>query len=645
MYVINVIPTISLPRNQAQILSYFYIKNLKAGTLVEIPLRNKKIKGIVLESKSLLSQKLSLKKISNFETKSISQVLSKKPILNKNQINIALWISSYYYAPLGLSLKAVLPPFWEIKKYPFHAIESKKKDKGLSLKNDIDYLATENFKNHHKEYAPLIKGNYKKGQILLLVPDKIMADYFMENYKEFNPIQLHSEVSNKEYYELWQKVQSGKPIFIIGTRSSLFLPFQKLNLIIVDDEPNTIYKSDMTPKYNAPTVAKKIAGLYGSKLIINALIPTIETYNGSKSNWLKYGSKFNINVSDMVSEIKSGNFSIFGKRTTDAILTSAAKKENSILFVPRRGYSPALICKKCGATVTCSKCKVSMVIHKGKEEKKLICHHCQSRQEIPKLCPNCKSYKLKSYGIGVEKVIDGLNGFFEKKGINPPHIFRLDSDVIKNNKEKKEIFKKFQESKGGILVTTQMIFSFKYLINSRFIGIMSTDSLAGFIDFRTEERLFRTLSMLGYMAENIHIQTYNPEDISIQALIKKSGKDFFNNELSLRKELNYPPFSQLIKLAYNNKSPRKAKYEAVVLTEKLKQDIKYKKLEETFEILGPTREAIEKIRGRYAWTIILKIKGPSFIETLENTIKTRNELLRIVPSRDWRVEVDPVNVL
>lgn len=244
--------------------------------------------------------------------------------------------------------------------------------------------------------------------------------------------------------------------------------------------------------------------------------------------------------------------------------------------------------------------------------------------------------------------------FFEKKRITPPAIYRLDSDVIKNNQQKREVFKKFQESKGGILVATQMIFSFKYntpgqlkgLINTQFIGIINMGSLTGFADFKTEERLFRTLTTLGYMTKNLLIQTYNPEDISAQAVIDKSGKNFFENELKLRKDLFYPPFSQLVKITYGNISPQKAKYEAVVLAEKfktlLRQDPGKAQEDIRYEILGPVPGTIEKKRGKYVWNIILKIMKSS---SSKDTVKKRNELLRIVPSRDWQVEIDPANVL
>jgi len=297
-----------------------------------------------------------------------------------------------------------------------------------------------------------------------------------------------------------------------------------------------------------------------------------------------------------------------------------------------------------------------MVIHESERGKKLICHHCQAEQEIPKLCPKCNSYKIKLYGVGIEKVINGVNMFFEKKRITPPEIYRLDSDVIKNNRQKREVFKKFQESRGGILVATQMIFSFKYntpkqqkgLPNTQFIGIINMDSLAGFTDFKTEEQLFRTLTTLGSMTKNLIIQTYNPEDISAQAVIDKSGKNFFENELKLRKDLFYPPFSQLAKMTYGNISPRKAKYEAVVLAEKfktlLRQNLGKAREDIRYEILGPVPGIVEKRKGKYIWNVVLKIKKQE-TDNREQITKKRNELLRIVPSRGWQVEIDPTNVL
>lgn len=653
MYVLEVIPLATLPRNQSQILSYFHNEALPKGAVVEVDLRNRKVKAVVLESKPLKSLKLSLKKESSFELKNVSKVISKIPQVAEHQFELAMWLSSYYFAPLGQCLQTVLPSFWGIKKYP------------IEIKNihpkaiyDISYIATKNLQKHSEDYLETIQENID-GQMLLLVPEYAHAKYFLEQYAKYNPVYMHSGLSNKETFDICHKIQLGEPALVIGTRASLFLPFADLKLIIVDDEPNELYLSEMSPRYNAPDAAKKIASMHDAKLVINALVPKMETYIHSKSFWFKRNPPINANVVNMRDEISAGNFSSLSRDLQDAMLTNAGKKENMALFVPRRGYSPAVLCEKCGEAIKCPNCQVSMVSHRlpplsansYKLTASLICHHCGHEEAMPEKCPSCGSRQIKSIGIGIEKIISAIEGFFHKRGITPVPLFRLDSDTITSPDETEETVKKFLDTKGSILLGTHMLLSYKYfnlgkfngLPKLPFLGIIGMDSLSVLNDFRTEERSARTLKTLSSMCHRMLIQTNNPDDNSLRAFMGNSLREFFDEELSLRKELFYPPFARLAILEYRHKNPIKARQEARRVYELLKRGASHYKLEDA-SISEPFSALIEKEKGFYIWQIMVKIKKPTDLPALIfekdwAEIKKRNELFRVLPS-GWRVFVD-----
>jgi primosomal protein N' (replication factor Y) len=663
MYIIDVIPLALIPRNQTQILSYFNNEPISQGAVVEVALGTRKIKAVVISSDPIKNQKLIFKKNVDFKLKNIIRIINPEPQVSNWQLHIANYISSYYYAPLGICLKTVLPPFWGKRGYKINITEPKTKPEKISDK--FEFIKSD-LKNHSDDYAGIIKEQLKLGKkVFLMVPENTAAQYFLERFSELKPLFISGGLSNKKFYEVWNGTESDEPCLIIGTRIGLFLPFSNLGVTIVDDESNEFYKSDMMPRYSAVEIAIEIAREHGAKLIIGDNVPRLETYSkisefipASKSPGPGRSDK----IINMVDEIKNANYSIFSRLLKQKIIDN---ESHLILYVPHRGHANFILCQKCGKSIKCPNCTTSLVLHKefaGVPATKLLCHHCNYQIPEPKSCPGCGSFQLKPYGIGTEKVVEELkklekslerasvyNKNITAKKIN---VFRLDSDISQNLVEKEmKILDDFRKTKSSILVTTQIIFSYKYLLNAPIIGIINADTLINIPDFRAEEYLFKQIYNLGQMGDSLIIQTHNPEDEAIKLASLGSLQEFMKQELESRKTFAYPPFAQFVKLSYRHKNPAKARSEARILFEKLKIALApgrtggqaSSQMKTGIQILSLSPAFISKEHGNYIWNVILK----SQIQISNNKTeerKNRNEFLRFVPP-GWTIDVDPKNII
>lgn len=637
MFVSKIIPLLAIPRNQNQLLSYFSPENLPPGSLVRVSIRNKPVQGIVFSSEPLKRLKISLRKEADFAVKPIDKIISQEPVLSSSQFRTALWLSSWYFAPLGLCLKTILPPFFNKKKYPLLKFIENRKESATNL--SVETIKTHSLLNHHRDYKHILD-TFKETQSLLLVPEIPYLDYFAQNYRERRPEILHSGISNEKFYAIYQKVAAGKPILLIGTRIAAFLPFKNLGLIILDNESNGSSRSDTTPQYAIEELATYLARQHGAKLIINDLLPRTESYY-HRPQALEEKSQLRYDPPpvfvNLVDEIKEKNFSPFSKKLQEDILETADRKGKIILFIPRKGYALSLVCKKCSETIKCANCSSSMVVHEMSPEKKILkCHHCQSEQPLITVCPLCCNFMLEYRGVGTQKIRQKLKDLFYRQNKKEPTIFELSNDTAPREQDEKTIIRSFNEPGGSVLVATQKIFRWQYLLKADLIGIVNITLSSSFPDFRTEENTLRSLTTLAQMARKTIIQGFNPDSPALRAFLDNNFQSFFKEAWETRKLFSYPPFSDLIKLNLGHKNPTMIK-EAKIVVAKLKQEIKNRQLEKLVEVIGPHPALTLKEKGLYSWNIILKIKN---LET-----KKRNELLHLVPSRYWRIEVNPKEIL
>jgi primosomal protein N' (replication factor Y) len=640
MYIIEVIPLIILPPNAPQILSYFFTKKLERGAVVEITINHRKIKAVVISSKPIETEKLSLKK-ADFQIKKINKVIYEKPQISAYQFKLAEWLSKYYYAPLGYTIKSILPPFSFKKNYsslvdnfdtnsitPSDGVMSKLVIyKTKKLINHLEKLVIDYFKNDQ--------------QILILVPEKISINYFFNHFsKKYNTTKIYSELSNKEFYNACQKIKLGQTKIIIGTRQALNIHYNNLKIIIIDDPLNDFYKSDMTPKYNAVKFAEKVAELNKAKIIFASVFPGVDNYYRQLLKKIDYEElesrpNFNFEIIDMTQESKNTKWSAISKKLNEEIISYLKNNKKVLIFSPRRGYIGIIVCKNCGAAVKCSQCEIAMRTHRSTEII-LICHHCGVSKPIPKKCSLCGSYELKTVGpSGTQKIFDEIRTkLFTDKIKNVTLV--LDSDTAKNETEEEEIISEISKSKSAILIATQSIFSYRFYCNFDLVCIINADSLINMPDFRSEENFFYQIEkLISFEPDKLIIQTYNPESKLLEQAINGNYSEFYKNEIKFREALNYPPFFKFIKLTFRHKNKDKAFYTAKITTEKLKIIINKYNLNDQVKIIEAAPAYIEKEKGLYFYNIFLKIK-----EDYHNY----RELLKYI-SPEWLIDVEPRSIL
>ena len=648
MYVIEVIPLTILPSNVPQLLSYFYNRKLEKGAIVEIPFGNRKIQAAVVASNPLEDQKIILKK-TGFQLKKISNVISEVPQISNNQFKTALWLSGCYYAPLGYCLKTVLPSFF-LKKDHETTISPETPPQGDALNRSRRRLAKPlfllaNAKETLDNILPFIKNVAGgQGQVALIVPDTSTMEYFYKNLAQnYDVVKISSALSNKNLYGAWKRISSGRTEIILGTRQALFMPFKNLKLLVIDDVLHEFYKSDMTPKYNTPDLAKTIANIYEARIVFISTISGVENYYRLKNKEYDLLDETKprslVKIIDMVGEIKSGNFSLFSREFKNqilALINPSNQKKKILIFSPRRGYSGVLVCQNCGYAIKCKECGIAFRVHKT-TDLVLVCHHCSRSLKMPENCPNCNGLKLKTAGpAGTQKIYDEIQKLIAVNNIDKISVQILDADVIKNETEEEDITNEVEKPHTSILIATQMIFSHRYDMRFDLVGVLNADSLISYPDFRTEERLFYQIEkLLDFQPKNMVLQTYNPENETILTASAGNYKDFYNKELEIRKVFSYPPYSRLIKLTFRHKYKDKASYEARILSGKLKMAIAQMGLAQKVKLIDSYPSFVEKERGLFAYNIVLKI-----LPEMENF----RDILKFVPS-NWSVDVDPRSII
>src|SRR3989344_4373930 len=554
MFIIEVIPLTILPSNVPQLLSYFFNRKLKKGTIVEIPFGKRKIRAAVVSSTPLEDRKISLKK-SGFQLKQLSTVISELPQISSNQFQIALWISKRYYAPLGYCLKTVLPSFFLKKGY-----DTKVENFKLKIENSIrkPLFLLSRAEEVVANILPFIKKTIEgQSQVALIVPDTTTIEHFYGILaKDYDVVKISHVLSNKKLYDAWKKISSGQTGIILGTRQALFMPFKNLKLISVDDILHEFYKSDMTPKYNTPDLARAIANFKDARIMFVSNVSGVENYYRLKNKEYEFleeaPPRSAVKITDMVEEIKNGNFSLFSREFKDLFLSALNQSNQNkkiLIFSPRRGHSGVLVCQNCGYAVKCKECGIAFRIHKT-TDLILVCHHCSRRLKMPVNCPNCNSFKLKTQGpSGTQKIYDEVQKLIIMSGADKVPVQILDADVVKNETEEEEITNEFKKNHTSVLIATQMIFSHRYDLGFDLIGVLSADSMISTPDFKTEEKLFYQIEkLLDFRPKNMLIQTYNPENETILTVSEGGYKDFYEKELETRKVFFYPPYSRLIKL-------------------------------------------------------------------------------------------------
>ncbi len=463
-------------------------------------------------------------------------------------------------------------------------------------------------------YIELIKKALQRGQqTLYLLPEIALTTQIISRLQKIfgnDIVTYHSKMNHHERVEVWQAVMQGKKI-VLGARSALFLPYNNLSLIIVDEEHDSSYKQqDPAPRYQGRDVAIYMAKIFDAKVVLGTATPSIETYYNARKN--KFGlvtisQRFgevnlpSIDVIDVKEATKRKEMkSHFSKILIDAIETTLQQKKQIIIFKNRRGFAPTLRCTTCDWHSECKNCDVSLTYHKNSDT--LRCHYCAYETKIYKSCPACGSKVLTLQGFGTEKIEDELKIFFPNAKIG-----RLDLDVARTKKAHTKIINEFEEHQLDILVGTQMVTKGLDFDSVTLVGVLSADQLFRFPEFRANERAFQLLTQVAGRAGRrkekgkVLIQAYQPNHPVLQKVVENNYIEFYQKEIQERKEFAYPPFVRLIKITLKHKIPKiildAANSYAAMLREELGE-----------KVIGPAVPDVSRIRNEYLMDIMLKLE-------------------------------------
>jgi primosomal protein N' (replication factor Y) len=501
-------------------------------------------------------------------------------------------------------------------------------------------------------YLQLIAKAIELGKTAIVLVPEIsltpqMVDRFLARFGEDKIAVLHSKLSNGERYDEWQKIKNGEVQIVIGARSAIFAPVKNLGIIIIDEEHDMSYKSDMTPRYNAKDLAKYIAEQNNCPLVLGSATPEISSFYHAKNmdiQLYKLNKRANnaklpdIKIVDLRLELSQGNRSMISIELQNAIKENLAKKEQTILFLNRRGYSTFVMCRECGYVAKCKNCNISLTYHKYGN--KLKCHYCGFEMPVMSECPECKSNKVKYFGTGTEKLEDEIKKLFPEAST-----IRMDIDTVGKKNSHEDILNKFRNEHIDILVGTQMIAKGHHFPNVTLVGIVSADSSLNLEDYKAVEKTFQTIVQVSGRAGReskpgrVLIQTYNPDHYAITLAQKQDYELFYNAEVDLRKRLKYPPFCDiiLIRLVGKNISEIQNVSQRMYM-------VLDKVLDKTQVVLyKPVPSPVDKIQNKYRWRIILKGKvNGKLLDCIKYSMK--EEFTGKIKDTTITVDINPNNM-
>lgn len=464
-------------------------------------------------------------------------------------------------------------------------------------------------------YMTLIEKVVAEGKaVIMLIPEIALTfQTVMRFQKRFGDRVsiLNSTLSAGEKYDQCERAKKGEIDIMIGPRSALFAPFEKIGLILMDEEHENTYKSESMPKYHAREVAEELARLHGASVVLGSATPSIESYHKAMSGEYGFfalkerltgGTLPTVYIEDLREELKKGNRSIFSDRLQELIRDRLNKKEQIMLFLNRRGYSGFISCRSCGHVMKCPHCDVSLSKHANG---RLVCHYCGYEQPNVTACPKCGSKYVLGFKAGTEKIEEDFRKMF-----GDVSILRMDRDTTKTKDSYEEILSQFMEEKAQVLIGTQMIVKGHDFPKVTLVGILAADLSLGVNDYRAGERTFQLLTQAagragrGELPGEVVIQSYQPDHYSIKKAAAQDYESFYKEELMYRSLGGYPPTSDMMMVQIYEKEESAG----ILLGEQMKEHLKEYALQNRMTIIGPANASVGKINDIYRSCLIFKHK-------------------------------------
>lgn len=496
-------------------------------------------------------------------------------------------------------------------------------------------------------------------QALMLVPEIAMTPQTVRRFMARFPNQIglyHSKLSDGERYDTWRRARSGELKLIIGSRSALFVPLPNLGLIVIDECDHDSYdETERPPFYHAVETAEALAGFSSSSLILGSATPRVTQYFNALRGELKLLSLPDrilahraevsqpvkadelltlelpkVNVVDMRAELRAGNSSVLSKTLRDKLALTLQAGQQAILFLNRRGKATYVFCRQCGYTMRCPRDDQPLVYHGTGQG--LTCHLCGYTRQLPMKCPECGSSQIRQLGLGTQRLEEVV-----QKQFPGARLLRWDADTTRHKGEHELILSHFSAHRADILIGTQMLAKGLDLPLVTLVGIVLAEVGLNLPDYRAAERSFQVLTQVAGRAGRsplggqVVLQTYQPDNYVIKAASHHDFESFYQQELVLRRALNYPPYTRLIRLEYRHTLEARAESQAQTMADLLRAEISAREMRQT-SFIGPVPAYYRKVGGQYRWQIILRGPNPQ-------------PLLETLPLRGWEVQIDPSDLL
>lgn len=457
-------------------------------------------------------------------------------------------------------------------------------------------------------------------KVIMLVPEISLTPQMLNRFRSLfgeKVAVIHSGLSLGQRLDEYKRIKRGEADIVIGTRSAVFAPLENIGLIILDEEGERTYKSEISPRYFAHDVAKRRCAYNKSVLLLASATPSIESYYFAEKKLYnlveikkRYGSGElpEVSVVDMSDERDSGNISQFSRKLVNEINCNLQRGEQSILLLNRRGFHTIVSCSSCRKTVYCPNCSVPLTFHK--KNQKMMCHYCGFAMDFPKKCPNCNSDKLKSMGFGTQKLEEELQQYFPTA-----KILRMDSDNIFSRDSYEKNFTAFKNGEYDIMIGTQMIGKGLDFPNVTLVGVLSIDASLYAGDFRSYERTFSLITQVvgrsgrGELKGRAVLQTFIPDHYVMALASEQDYKSFYDEEIAIRRALIYPPVCDMCVFCIAGEDEKKTRNGANLVISLMNHRLKEIQPKSPVRVLGPVRSSYSRLNGKYRWRIILKCKN------------------------------------
>ncbi len=636
----------SMSYHGSEALTYSSEKQLSAGQLVRVSLRERSVLGIVRRAVTKPS----------FAVKPLAAV-APLPALPPQSLQLLTWLSAYYPAPLGTVVRQFVPPtevFPKVTPTPASDLVSHpsvtlppithEQQTALSTITGPGTYLLHGITGSGKSrvYVELAARTLTTGKSALVLTPEIgltaqLTQTFRVSFGEQNVYILHSRQTAAERRTIWYELLARTtPAIVIGPRSALFSPLRDLGLIVLDESHDNAYKNESAPHYQASRVAAKLASLHSATLVLGSATPNIEDYYlaGLKKRPIitMHSLAKQNTMTLMVSMIDMRRPEMFSRNRllSDTLLEhitgALARGEQSLLYLNRRGTANVVLCNQCGWQSLCPNCDLSLTYHG--DEHQLRCHVCGFTNGLPTSCPECSNTDILFKSVGTKAVVEALSRLFPAARIQ-----RFDTDTKKTERLEQHVAA-LQAGSADIIVGTQMVGKGLDLPKLSVVGVINADSSLLIPDYTASEQTYQLISQVvgrvgrGHRAGNVIVQTYDPENPTLQAAVNRNWQQFYAAELQERKQYHFPPFVYLLKLRVLRASSTSSYKAATALADMLKKDFP------AITIDGPAPSFHPRVDGRYSWQLLIKSSS-------------RQALIAIIaqlPS-GWSYDIDPVNLL